>query len=180
MEELQAKIEALLFAHGEPIRISELARLLEVSEEALRNAVAGLREAYRERQAGLVVIRRQDEVALGTRPEFGELLKKILGEEFRQELTEAAVETLAIVAYRGPISRPEIDAIRGVNSAFMVRNLMLRGLLFRERDPQRPQMWLYDITLDCMKMLGLTHREELPDFEKLSKALDSLETLAQE
>lgn len=180
MEELSAKIEALLFARGEPIRVAELARVLGVTEEAARQALAGLAEFYRQHPRALALIEHDDEVALGTRPEFGGLLENYFGEEFRQELTSAALETLAIIAYRGPISRPAIDAIRGVNSTFMVRNLMLRGLLSRAPDPKRHNVWRYDITLDCMKMLGIKRREELPDFETLSRSLDALQAPAED
>jgi segregation and condensation protein B len=178
--DLAAKIEAVLFARGESIRVGELARALGVSEEDTRRALGVLAEGYRQNHRGLALIEHGEAVALGTRPEFGELVRKFFGEEFRQELTPAALETLAIIAYRGPISRPAIDAIRGVNSTFMVRNLMLRGLIERAPDPKRHNVWLYEITLDCMKMLGIQRREDLPEFASLSQSLDALQAPATE
>jgi segregation and condensation protein B len=173
---LPAKIEAFLFARGEATSITLLVKSLGASKEEVEQALAVLEENYTAENRGLIIIRgSQEEVSLGTRPEFAETLRKLFGQELRQELTPAALETLAIIVYRGPISRPEIDEIRGVNSTFMVRNLMIRGLAGREPDSKRRNVWKYEVTLDCLKMLGVSRREDLPDFETLSTALNKLE-----
>ncbi len=175
MSELAAKIEAFLFARGEPIQITALSKVFGLPSEEIERALRELEETYLSSKRGIILIRGNEGVALGTRPDFGEFLKKAFGEELHQELTPAALETLAIVAYRGPISRPEVDAIRGVNSTFMLRNLMLRGLISRSQEPGRHNVWLYEITIECMKMLGISKKEELPDFETLSQSLDKLQ-----
>lgn len=175
MSDLSSKIEAILFAYGEPMNIPRLSSMLGAAEEEVRAAVLGLREALKQNFRGLVVIERGDEVQLGTRPEYGDILQKFFQEEFHRDLTPAALETLSIVIYRGPISRPSIDAIRGVNSSFMLRSLLLRGLIDREPDPRRHNVWLYRHSLDFLKLLGITNREELPEFVSLTKSLDELE-----
>lgn len=174
---LVAKIEAFLFARGEAIQISALSEILGVSEMEIESALRELEKNYAGEGRGLVLLRSpQEGVALGTKPIFGEDLKKIFSGELRQELTPAALEALAIIAYRGPISRPEIDAIRGVNSIFMIRNLMIRGLVGRAPDEKRPNLWRYEVTLDCLKMLGISRKEDLPDFMELSRAFGSFES----
>jgi segregation and condensation protein B len=175
--DLSAKVEAFLFARGEPIQPDELAKLFEVSREEIENALAELEAHYSGSRHGIILIRNNLEgVALGTSPEFGEILRQAFAKELQQELTPAALETLAIVAYRGPISRPEIDEIRGVNSAFMLRNLMIRGFIDRQPDPKRHNVWRYEVTLDCLKMLGVSKREELPDFRELSQPLNTFQS----
>jgi segregation and condensation protein B len=175
MNNLSAKIEAFLFARGEAISVTLLAKSLGASREEVEEALRVLEENYAAENRGLTIVcGAQEEVSLGTRPEFAETLRKLFGQELRQELTPAALETLAIIAYRGPISRAEIDEIRGVNSTFMVRNLMIRGLAGREPDPKRRNVWKYEATLDCLKMLGVSRREDLPDFETLSQSLSAL------
>lgn len=174
MDELTGKIEALLFARGETMRFEDLCRVLGVSGERLREALNALRERYNLQPGGITLVERPEEVALGTRPEFGDFIQAVFKEDLSQELTPAALETFAIIAYRGPISRPSVDMIRGVNSTFMVRNLMIRGLIDRTPDPKRHNVWRYEITLESMKMLGITRQEELPNFGSLSKSLSEL------
>jgi len=175
MEELIATIEALLFAHGEPLSIGRLAKVLGASEEDIRKAIAALAESYRMQNRGLSLVENGDEVQLGTAPAFAAKVEQLFREEFRQDLTPAALETLAIVTYRAPISRPEVEAIRGVNSSFILRSLMMRGLITRDTDPERPHLWLYRPTFEFLRLLGITSAEELPDFETLSQELNKLE-----
>lgn len=173
---LSAKIEAFLFARGEPTPLDALADAFSASIEEIQNALALLEKDYADGNRGLALVwGGQEGVTLGTRPEFGEDLRSAFGRELRQELTPAALETLAIIAYRGPISRPEIDAIRGVNSTFMVRNLMIRGFVGRTPDPKRSNVWKYEVTTDCLKMMGVARREALPDFEALAQQLATLQ-----
>jgi segregation and condensation protein B len=175
LQNLKSKIEAFLFAHGEPINKNRLSEKLNVSVEHLSQALKLLEEDYLNHNHSLTLIYHGEDVALGTKPEFSKELQDFFGETLRQNLTQAALETLAIIAYRGPISKPEIDAIRGVNSAFMIRNLMLRGLIERIPNPERQNVWLYRITLDFMKMLGLEKIQDLPEYENLSKSLDEIQ-----
>lgn len=176
MNELTAKIEALLFARGEAIQVDSLAKMLAASPEETKNALIALQQDYANNKRGVVLLYNEQEgAALATNPLFGELLQSIFSQEVSQELTPVALETLAIIAYRGPISRPEIDDLRGVNSTFMLRNLMIRGLVTRAPDPNRPHLWRYEITHDCLKMLGVSRREELPDFNSLSQDVAALQ-----
>ncbi|OGZ32561.1 MAG: SMC-Scp complex subunit ScpB [Candidatus Niyogibacteria bacterium RIFCSPLOWO2_12_FULL_41_13] len=169
-QELAKAIEALLFAANEPQKIKRLAALFEVSEEEIKTAVAGLEEVLKER--GIRLVSKDDEVFLGSAPEFSAFAEKFFKQEIESELTKTSLETLAIVAYQGPISRSKIEHIRGVNSLYTLRNLMIRGLVERIQDAKDQRSYLYRISFDLMKLLGITKREELPNFTAASEEMN--------
>jgi len=76
------------------------------------------------------------------------------------------LETLSVIAYNGPIARSTVDYLRGVNSGYIMRNLLVRGLINRRPDPERPYIFLYDVSFDFLKHLGLSKKEELPEYDK--------------
>ncbi|MBI2633860.1 MAG: SMC-Scp complex subunit ScpB, partial [Parcubacteria group bacterium] len=123
---------------------------------------------------GIRLLRSGNEFILGSTPEAGPFVEKLFREEFGEELTSASLETLAIIAYRGPISRAEIDYIRGVNSSYILRSLLIRGLISRSQDASRPQIFLYRPSFDLLKLLGATSQKDLPDYDILSKKLEEL------
>ncbi|OGM90620.1 hypothetical protein A3A20_00685 [Candidatus Wolfebacteria bacterium RIFCSPLOWO2_01_FULL_45_19] len=93
-------------------------------------------------------------------------------EEFQEDLTAAATETLSVVAYAGPISRAQIEYIRGVNSSFILRSLMMRGLIERNSDPKRQNVYLYTASFELLKKLGLDSAAKLPDYAKYRALID--------
>ena len=129
MDSMDKHIEAILFLKGEPMNIKKLATILGVQEFEVLEAVKKLQEKLQDR--GIVLMRKDDFITLVTSPVSSEFTKVIIGEEFNTGLTKVALETLAIVVYKGPISRTDIDYIRGVNSSFVLRNLLVRGLVER-------------------------------------------------
>jgi segregation and condensation protein B len=164
----ESRIEAILFYKSEPVSTREVAKLAEVSEKEARAALLGLQEAYKDR--GIVLVGDGDQWAFGTHPEHSALIEKLRKEEFSRELGRAGLETLAIILYRGPVSRREIDQIRGVNSGFILRTLLIRGLIERT-DPSTSsgqgvsdRSYFYKPTLALFEHLGLKKREELPEF----------------
>ena len=157
----QPILEAVLFAAGEPVALSELAGLLEVSKSELTKELEQLQEACRSR--GIRLVFDTKTAQLVTAPELADYLARYLQSELRGKLSPAALETLAIVAYKGPVTRPEIEQIRGVQSAQPVRTLAVRGLITevgRKKEPGRPM--LFDTTIELYKHLGITGRDELP------------------
>ena len=108
---------------------------------------------------------------LTTITEASELIKQITKEELTKDLGKAALETLAIVLYQGPISRADIDYIRGVNSSFILRNLMIRGLIERMNNPNDPRGYLYRPTFELLSHLGITSVKELPEFDTVQENL---------
>jgi len=163
---LKKYIESLLFISGEPLSIKMLAQILEEKEEEIKNALESLKKDYLTQNRGLTLIENENFYQLTTHPSSSSVVSKYLKEVLKEELTPASLETLAIVAYKGPISRPEIDNIRGVNSSFILRSLLIRGLLNREADPKRPNTYLYRPSFELIRKLGLESVEQLPDYEK--------------
>ncbi len=160
------QLEVILFTHGEPLPIKKIVALLGLDESATRSAVADLASSLSASDRGLTVIVQDDEVELVTKPEHRELVHTIIKNEFEEELSPAIQEALAIIAYTGPISRGEIDYIRGVNSSFTVRSLLLRGLIERSAKSDDARSVVYQISLSFLEHLGLTKSGQLPDYGK--------------
>lgn len=173
--DLAAKIEAVLFYRAEPVEKTELAKLLNTDQEALGEALNALKTKLGGR--GLCLLELGEELELGTAPEASSLIEQIAKEELSRELGKAALETLTLIIYQGPISRPEIDQVRGVNSSFILRNLMVRGLVERVTDEKDSRRFLYQPTLELLRHLGLEKIESLPEYEivqqELNKFLES-------
>jgi len=171
---MSSKLEALLFIYGEPLPMKKVATILGVSPEEAAAAVADLKKALADAGRGLTVIEYQGTVQLVTKPDYAELLGSVLKEELNESLTAAALETLAIIAYAGPVSRADVDYIRGVNSSFTVRALLLRGLITRTPDPVRGNSFMYAVSMECLQHLGLESLAQLPEFEKFSALAKTL------
>lgn len=163
--ELKHIFESLLFIRGEPFSVAELAKITKESKEVISAALEELSREYAER--GIVLLEKNGEFQFGTNPENREWVEKFVKSEFTEDLTRASVETLAIIAYKGPLMRAEIDYIRGVNSSFMVRNLLMRGLVSRKENPKDARSYLYEISFDFLKHFGMTRVEELPQYAEL-------------
>ncbi len=169
MVDLTSRIEAILFAAGRPVKISELVRALDSDREAIIQAIDQLADIRG--KSGIVVIRKDDRLQLATAPEYAKSVADFLNAEQRERLTDAAVETLAIVAYKQPITRAEIEAIRGVNSQYILRQLSIRGLVEKTASPDDSRRLVYRTTLEFMSHLGLRDMSELPAFEELTKSV---------
>jgi segregation and condensation protein B len=176
MKNLSSTIEAILFVAGKPVSLGDLAQLLQQSSEAVRAAVDALKEARRD--AGVILLEHNGWLQLVTNAEYSSYVKAFLNAELRERLTDASLETLAIIAYKQPISRAEIEAIRGVNSQYMLRQLLIRGLVEKIPNPKDARSYLYRTTLEFMQHLGIKDMQELPDFEELTKKIQLPETSA--
>ena len=174
MDNILAKIEAVLFAYGEPISTIKLAEILNLKKEELENALISLTDELNRQERGITLIKNNNKVQLATKPELTKLLENIVKQEFTEDLTPAALETLSIIAYSGPISRADIEYIRGVNSSFTIRNLLLRGLIDRTIDPKRANAYIYNPSFDLIKRLGLSGVGDLPDYEKYKQMVINL------
>ncbi len=169
LEKLKSIIESLLFISGEPIKISKLAKLAEVSKGDAENALIMLIADYSGGNRGLAIIRKEDEVQMATNPDNAEFVDKIVKSDLQENLSNASLEVLSIIAYRGPISRAEIEAIRGVNCTYTLRNLLMRGLIERIDNPNDLRGYVYKISFEFLKKLGVEDVKKLPDYENLSK-----------
>ena len=170
-------VEALLFAHHVPVQIRKLAKLTELSEDIVRETVSKLQEAYQQRGGGGIVIVHQDgAVQMTTAPETAEQVAAFLKTDQAGELTRPALETLTIIAYRGPVSKSEIELIRGVNCSLILRNLMIRGLV-EEAGETETGSPIYQVTIDFLKFLGITDIAQLPDYQELNENVHLKELL---
>src|SRR3989344_2048290 len=170
-----AAIEAILFLYGEPISIGRILAALK-AEEALKhttkdevqNALDELRGKLEKEDRGLTLISssEENEVQLATKPLFAALFEAFIKEEFTESLSPASLETLSLIAYLGPLSRASLDYYRGVNSSFILRSLLIRGLIDRKPDPQKRNVYLYQASFDLLKYLGVKSSEELPEYQK--------------
>lgn len=161
---LTAVVEGLLFVSDEPVPVSRLAEALEVSAEQIEEALAELREATRDGASrGLILQRRGDKVQLTTRPECAPYVEKFLGLSLTSRLSRPALETLAIVAYQQPITRPEIEMTRGVNCDGVIQTLLSKGLIEevgRLETVGRPIQ--YGTTFAFLQHFGLRSLDDLP------------------
>ncbi len=171
MKELIVKIEALLFIYGEPMPFKKIAKTLGISESEAKEAVDQLAEKLKNRESGLWLVSDLEKVQLVTKPEFSDLLEQMIKEELKEELSSASLEALSIIAYSAPVSRAELDYIRGVNSSFILRSLLLRGLVEREMDPKGGNAFVYRPSLDLLKYLGVSRSGDLPEFSKFSQLI---------
>lgn len=171
---LQAKLEALLFIYGEPMNFTKIAQTLEVAEEEAKNIAGKLGEHLVGTGSGLMLITKEDEVQLVTRPDFSKLLDKVLKTELNESLTPAGLETLSIITYSSPISRAEIDYIRGVNSSYTLRALSLRGLIERANDASKGNAYVYRPSFEMLKYIGISKLEDLPEYERFRTLVESI------
>lgn len=175
--DLKNKIESLLFISHKPLSISELAKLSGGERSAVETTIAELISEYHNRSAGMEIINLEDKYQMAVSPDNSELVSKFLNTETSGELTRPSLETLTIIAYRGPLSKAELELIRGVNCSLILRNLLMRGLI-EARDDKDKATIVYQITFEFLKHLGLGSVKELPEFERLNRN-NNLEKLLQ-
>ena len=167
---LEQKIEAILFYKNGPVEIKKLAQILSINEKEVREYLEKLSISLKSR--GIALIWNEKEASLTTSPETESLIGQIAKEEWSRDIGKAGLETLAIILYNGPVSRREIDYIRGVNSTFILRNLSMRGLLDKESDPKDQRVSKYKPSLSLLAHLGIRRIEDLPDFESFKKEIE--------
>ena len=163
MVNIKYAIEGILFAAGEPVKASKLAVVLDSDIDTVKNAVDELKNEYNENKRGFSIIDIMDGYQICSRPEYYAYIQEILGEQRNQPLSNAAMEALAIIAYRQPITKGQIERIRGVNSDGCVNRLYERGLIDeagRLDAPGRPI--LYVTTDTFLRCFGLSSPDELP------------------
>ena len=162
--DLTALVEAILFVSPEPISAKQIGTILQVTPRVVKNAFKELDELYLER--GIRLQHHDGKVQITSAPEAAHIIEGLLELETTSKLSQAALETLSIVAYQQPITRPKIDSIRGVNSDGVLRTLLSKGLIDdvgRADGPGRPI--LYSTTTEFLKYFGLASYQELPPLE---------------
>ncbi|MBR4081611.1 MAG: SMC-Scp complex subunit ScpB [Clostridia bacterium] len=160
---LEGRIEAILFVAGEPVRVEDVARALKVTEKEISAALDKLRDEYDFHQRGFCLRRFGTQVQLSTRALYGEDVVNMLQPVQKQSLSQAAMETLAVVAYRQPVTKAEIEQVRGVKCDYSVQSLVNKGLIAevgRKDTLGRPI--LYGTTEEFLSHFGISDLTELP------------------
>ena len=172
---LEQQIEGVLFYKAAPLKKQALWKLLGCDETTGQEMLMTL--GARLTQGGTRLIETADTVELVTAPELDEFIESLRKDELQRDIGAAGAETLAIILYRGPLTRTEVDRIRGVNSSYILRNLMTRGLIERTNDTRGVR---YTGTTTLMAHLGVTNQRELPNFVETMDALDAYEQASKE
>jgi len=179
--QLKSAIEALLFVSGNPLSLDRLMGLFEeAAPERIETQIEALRQEYNDRGAGIMLAELAGGYQLATRPDYVSWIRKFRSVKNSTKLSKAALETLAIVAYKQPITRTEVEAIRGVNIGGILRNLMERRLvkIVGKKDvPGRPMM--YGTTPEFLQYFGLKDLSALPTLKEF-RELDSGEEVMEE
>ena len=167
IENKKAIIEAILFACGREVKINELMSALELSGEDILSIIESLKADYEIGNRGIEIIRVNDGFQLTTKKEYYEYIYPIFDKRSKPNLSNSALETLSIIAYNPKITRPEIEAIRGVNSDGTMYKLLEYNLVEavgKADAPGRPTM--YEVTTEFYRMFGFSNMEELPDLPR--------------
>ena len=167
---IEAAIEAVLFVAAAPVTVAQISEVTGRTVQEVEQGIRNLEYKCQAQQRGLRIQKYEGKFQLTTAPECAPLIEKYLGLETTAHLSRAALETLAIIAYRQPITRPGIDAVRGVNSDGVLKSLLIKGLIQetgRAETPGRPI--LYAITSDFLGHFGLNSLDDLPPFELLEQ-----------
>lgn len=172
---LKNSIESLLFISHKPLSLKELAKVTSSNQKEVESAIIELENYYSKRDSGIMMLNVDSKYQLVTSDDSSEVVKKFIKSEVTGELTKPALETLTIIAYRAPISKAELELIRGVNCSVILRNLLMRGLIEAKEEKKR-MIVLYNITFEFLKYLGISQASELLDFEKLNRS-NNLEKL---
>jgi len=171
-QELQSVIEGILFVAEKPVSLNEFRSITKAKTSEVSAVLEQIKRDLSKR--GFNLIEKDKTHQLVSNPKNSEVIAKFFNEELRRDLSQAALEILSIISYKQPVTRIEVDRIRGVHSGESIRNLMVRGLIEevgRKDGPGRPI--LYGTTINFLKHLGLSSPAELPQVEKIEKIEES-------
>lgn len=166
MSTLSSQLEALLLVANKPLSLKELSSALSAKPIEIEALLNELTLEYEKDEKAWRLTRAGNNYQLVSAGEHADLIKNFLKTETSGELSQPSLEALTIIAYRGPVSKLELERIRGVNCSLILRNLLLRSLVEEKFDKQKNENY-YQVTLDFVRFLGLNNIKELPDYERL-------------
>ncbi len=166
---LASKIESLLFLSTKPLTVKKLAQLTGGTADDVASAIRLLMADYNTDERGMRIIENGNEYQMTTAPEHAGLVASFVEEDLHGELTRPQLETLTVIAYRGPITKSALEQVRGVHCGLILRNLLMRGLVQTEEDAAKLQA-VYTVTMDFLRTLGITSVKELPEYDALHTA----------
>lgn len=171
--DIKLTIESLLFAAGEPLSLKRLSKIIGEEERKVKEALGELSEELKNQNRGIRLLNnkstnRNEEWLMVTAPETTPFVQKLKKEVIEGDLSAVSQETLAIIAYRGPITRAQINEIRGVDSSYILHQLLLRGLIERSVHAEKYKAYLYNISFSFLQHLGINNVQELPQYEEFT------------
>jgi len=173
---LKSQLESLLFVSIKSLSLKELSSAVNAKPLEVEKALAELATDYQDSGSGLTLIKNSNQYQLTTSGDNSALVKDFLKSETSGELSQPSLEALTIIAYRGPISKLELERIRGINCSLIIRNLLIRGLI-EEKFEKTKQENYYTVTLDFIRFLGLNNISDLPEYSKLNQSQELKQAL---
>jgi segregation and condensation protein B len=160
-------LESLLLASGKALTYKEASKLLECQEDDIKKILPQLEEKFNKADSGIHILVNNQKIQFVSNPDNIQVLKNYFQDELSGDLSKPSLETLTIIAYRQPVSKEELEQIRGVNCSMIIRNLLIRGLI--EESTEKDSLTTnYSITMDFLRHMGLSSVKELPDYDKLN------------
>jgi segregation and condensation protein B len=169
-QDLDKKIESYLFWKNEPVFLKDLMNIFKVEKNILMSEIEKIQNRYT--NSGISLKMTDDKIVLTTNQDTSEMIQDLIKNELNKDLSKATLETLAIVIYRGPLKRAEIDYIRGVSSQFILRNLQIRGLIEKIDDPKDSRSYLYKPSIELLNYLGINTISEMPEYASVNEDID--------
>jgi len=167
---LTTTIESILFAAAKPLTLKQIQQYFDLTEEVVVEALEDIAKRYNRETSGIHLLEQEGKVQFVSNSDAAEDVRGFLKKDATSPLTKPSLETLTVIVYKGPITRPELEQIRGVNCGIILRNLLIRGFIEENQDAERLQA-VYTVSMDFMRKLGVTHLEELPEFKELREQL---------
>lgn len=164
---LKATIESLLFISIRPLTAQKIADVTGRDAKEIAAALDALVQESNTEERGMHIQKNGTKYQMVTAPHASAAVDQFLKDEVTSELTQPQLETLTVIAYRGPIAKTELELIRGVNCSLILRNLLMRGLIEEKEDRQR-MVQVYSVSFEFMRFLGITEVSQLPDFQRLN------------
>lgn len=179
IREVQAIVESILFAAGEPVELDRIADIVDVDKKSLKEIIKNMMDAYNYEKRGIHIIRLEDSYQMCTRSEYGEYVSMLMQPRRKMQLSNAAIEVLAIIAYKQPVTRSTIESIRGVNCDYIVNRLIERKFIEevgRLKDaPGRPI--LFGTTDEFLRTFGIESISDLPEYDSLAEGDEELQQM---
>ncbi len=166
LDEKLIYLESILLISDKPLKIKNLTKKLEISDKQFSELLKKIEEKFNIPQSGIHLISSKSAIQFTTNPASAEIISEFIKDELNAKLSNASLETLTIIAYRGPITKSELEQIRGVNCSLILKNLLMRNLIESITDKEKISE-SYNISLEFLKYLGINKVEDLPDYEKL-------------
>lgn len=176
---IKRSVESLLFVSPKPLSLRELSKILNVGTTDLEAGIKELIDDYNKGDRGILIVENDKKYQMSSSPESAKIVQDFMQSEVSGELTPASLETLTIIAYRGPVKKENIEKIRGINCSLILKNLLIRGLI-EEKSADEPEDNEYSVSLDFIRFLGVSKLEELPDYEKFNKNEDIKKLLSED